>query len=66
MPIPWSEIIKWYEDASQVRDGRPYLSQRLNRNHYLEILLRVAHWVMCEHPSPSKQAQHVQMPLDEG
>ena len=45
-------IIDRYEDATQVRDGKPYLSQRLQRAHYLEILLRVAHWVMCEHPSP--------------
>ena len=66
LPVPWTEVCKWYEDATQCHDGKPYLSQRLQRNHYLEVLLRVAHWVQCEHPPPSKQKDHIQMPLDEG
>ncbi|CAD7965524.1 unnamed protein product [Amoebophrya sp. A120] len=66
MPIPFGDLVKWYQETTQVRDGKPYLSQRLQRNHYLEILLRVAHWTMCEHPNAQKTAQMQQMPLDEG
>jgi len=40
----------------------------LQRPHYLELLLRVAHWTMCEHPSAkySPSGAAGSMPLDEG
>merc|ERR1712232_1476039 len=61
-------VCTWFEEAAGVRDGRPYLAQRLTRSHYLELLMRTAGWAMCEHP----RKQYVPdpgrppMPLDEG
>lgn len=66
--LSWNECCAWFEEAAGIRDGRPYLAQRLSRSHYLELLMRTAGYVMCEHP----RGQYVpepgrpQMPLDEG
>jgi len=66
--LPWEEVGGWYQEAANVKDGRPFLSQRLTRAHYLELLLRVAHWEMCEHPKPkyTPSGGASSMPLDEG
>lgn len=66
--LQWREVCTWFEEAAGVRDGRPYLAQRLTRAQYLELLMRTAGYVMCEHPrakyipGPGSPA----MPLDEG
>jgi len=66
--LPWREVCAWFEEATGVKDGRPYLAQRLTRSQYLELLMRAAGWAMCEHP----RSQHAPepgrppMPLDEG
>jgi len=66
--LAWNECCAWFEEAAGIRDGRPYLAQRLSRSHYLELLMRTAGYIMCEHP----RGQYVpepgrpQMPLDEG
>merc|ERR1711959_147739 len=66
--IPWREVCAWFEEAAGVKDGRPYLAQRLTRAHYLELLMRTAGWMMCEHPRPKYAPGPGQavMPLDEG
>jgi hypothetical protein len=78
--LPWDEshaggdnnvrdnVGAWYQEAANVKDGRPFLAQRLTRAHYLELLLRVAHWEMCEHPKPkyTPSGGASSMPLDEG
>jgi len=66
--LSWKEVCGWYEEAAGVRDGRPYLAQRLTRAHYLELLMRTAGWSMCEHPRPQyrPEAGRPPMPLDEG
>lgn len=66
--LPWEEVTSWYEEATNVKDGRPYLAQRLTRAHYLELLLRTAMWEMCDHPKPkyTPSGGASQMPLDEG
>jgi hypothetical protein len=66
--LPWREICAWYEEAAGVKDGRPYLGQRLTRAHFLELLMRTAGWNMCEHPRPKYAPGPGQqcMPLDEG
>jgi hypothetical protein len=66
--LPWGELGAWFEEAAGVRDGRPYLAQRLTRAHYLELLMRTAGWVMCEHPRPQYMPEpgRPPMPLDEG
>lgn len=66
--LPWREVGRWFEEAAGVRDGRPYLAQRLTRAHYLELLMRTAGWSMCEHPRAQYQqeAGRPPMPLDEG
>merc|ERR550534_1921821 len=66
--LPWREICAWLEEATSVKDARPYLSQRLTRTHYLELLMRTAGWCMCEHPrsSHAPEAGRPPMPLDEG
>mmetsp|Transcript_15038 Transcript_15038/g.31381 ORF Transcript_15038/g.31381 Transcript_15038/m.31381 type:complete len:490 (-) Transcript_15038:131-1600(-) len=66
--LAWRDVCTWFEEAANVRDGRPFHSQRLTRAHYLELLMRTAGWSMCEHPrkqympDPGRPA----MPLDEG
>jgi hypothetical protein len=65
--LHFDQVCMWFEEAAGVKDGRPYLQQRLTRAHYLELLMRTAYFSMCEHP----RAQYVQeanrpMPLDEG
>jgi hypothetical protein len=66
--LAWREVCKWFEDASNTKDSRPYLAQRLTRSHYLELLMRTAGWVMCEHPRAQYMPQPGKppMPLDEG
>jgi len=66
--LNWREVCTWFEEAAGVRDGRPYLAQRLSRAHYLELLMRMAGWVMCEHPRQQykPEAGRGPMPLDEG
>merc|ERR1711904_691165 len=61
-------VCSWCQEAANVKDGRPFLSQRLTRAHYLELLLHVAHWEMCEHPKPkyTPSGGASAMPLDEG
>lgn len=62
--LPWSTVCTWFEEAIGVRDGRPYLAQRLTRAHYLELLIRTASYVMCEHPTSPPDTGP--MPQDEG
>mmetsp|Transcript_95409 Transcript_95409/g.273634 ORF Transcript_95409/g.273634 Transcript_95409/m.273634 type:complete len:596 (-) Transcript_95409:122-1909(-) len=66
--LPWPEACTWFEEASGVKDARPYLAQRLTRSHYLELLMRTAGWAMCEHPRSqhAPEAGRPPMPLDEG
>merc|ERR1719456_1103941 len=66
--LPWREVCTWFEDAAGVRDGRPYLAQRLTRANYLELLMRTAGWCMCENPRPKyvPEPNRPNMPLDEG
>lgn len=66
--LPWSQVGCWFEDAAGLRDGRPYLAQRLTRAHYLELLMRTAGWVMCDNPQGQykPEAGRSPMPLDEG
>jgi len=66
--LPWAEACSWFEEASGVKDARPYLAQRLTRAHYLELLMRTAGWCMCEHPrsTHAPEAGRPPMPLDEG
>eukprot|EP00397_Hematodinium_sp_SG-2012_P030484 GEMP01032290.1.p1 GENE.GEMP01032290.1~~GEMP01032290.1.p1 ORF type:complete len:568 (+),score=120.93 GEMP01032290.1:232-1935(+) len=61
--IPWDTVCSWYVEASGAKDARPYLAQRVQRHHYLELLLRMANWVMCER---SRNQGGQVMPLDEG
>jgi len=66
--LTWREACTWFEEAAGVRDGRPYLAQRLTRAHYLELLMRTAGWCMCEKPRAKYQPDpgRPPMPLDEG
>mmetsp|Transcript_118524 Transcript_118524/g.335274 ORF Transcript_118524/g.335274 Transcript_118524/m.335274 type:complete len:600 (+) Transcript_118524:185-1984(+) len=66
--LPWGEVCSWFEAASGIRDGRPYLSQRLTRTHYLELLMRTAGWCMCKNPREKYKPDpgRPPMPLDEG
>lgn len=66
--LPWSEVCAWFEEASGVKDARPYLAQRLTRAHYLELMMRTAGWAMCEHPRSqhAPESGRPPMPLDEG
>lgn len=66
--LPWKEICTWFEEASGVKDGRPYHAQRLTRAHYLELLMRTAGWTMCIHPKEpyAPEPGRPPMPLDEG
>mmetsp|Transcript_47268 Transcript_47268/g.86801 ORF Transcript_47268/g.86801 Transcript_47268/m.86801 type:complete len:594 (-) Transcript_47268:61-1842(-) len=66
--VSWREMCTWFEEAQGIRDGRPYLAQRLTRAHYLELLMRTAAWCMCEHPSAkyAPEPGRAAMPLDEG
>mmetsp|Transcript_104798 Transcript_104798/g.165452 ORF Transcript_104798/g.165452 Transcript_104798/m.165452 type:complete len:601 (+) Transcript_104798:90-1892(+) len=66
--LPWREICTWFEEAAGVKDGRPYLGQRLSRAHYLELLMRTAGWTMCVHPKEpyAPEPGRPPMPLDEG
>merc|ERR1719229_1503507 len=66
--LTWQEAYTWFEEAAGVKDGRPYLAQRLTRSHYLELLMRTAGWAMCEHPRSqhAPEAGKQPMPLDEG
>lgn len=66
--LTWREASAWFEEAAGVRDGRPYLAQRLTRTHYLELLMRTAGWCMCEKPRAkyAPEPGRPPMPLDEG
>jgi len=66
--LPWREVCTWFEEAAGVKDGRPYLGQRLTRAHYLELLMRTAGWTMCVHPREpyAPEPGRPPMPLDEG
>lgn len=66
--LDWREACTWFEEAAGVRDGRPYLEQRLTRAHYLELLMRAAGYCMCENPRAKHKpdAGRPPMPLDEG
>jgi hypothetical protein len=66
--LPWREMCTWFEEAAGVKDGRPYLGQRLTRAHYLELLMRTAGWTMCVHPREpyAPEPGRPPMPLDEG
>ncbi|CAE8603742.1 unnamed protein product [Polarella glacialis] len=66
--LAWSQVCTWFEDAAGIRDGRPYLAQRLTRAHYLELLMRTAGYAMCDQPKGQYQpeAGRPPMPLDEG
>ncbi|CAK9114209.1 Uncharacterized protein SCF082_LOCUS52910 [Durusdinium trenchii] len=66
--LDWQQVCTWFEEAAGVRDGRPYLAQRLTRAHYLELLMRTASWTMCEHPREQyvPEKGRPPMPLDEG
>eukprot|EP00933_Yihiella_yeosuensis_P019277 TRINITY_DN15634_c0_g2_i1.p1 TRINITY_DN15634_c0_g2~~TRINITY_DN15634_c0_g2_i1.p1 ORF type:complete len:600 (+),score=105.49 TRINITY_DN15634_c0_g2_i1:87-1886(+) len=66
--LSWDQVGEWFEDAAGVRDGRPYLAQRLTRAHYLELLMRTAGHTMCDHPRGqyAPEAGRPPMPLDEG
>jgi len=66
--LPWQQCCVWFEEAAGIRDGRPYLAQRLTRAHYLELLMRAASWSMSEHPrgAYAPEAGRPGMPLDEG
>jgi len=66
--LPWREICTWFEEAAGVKDGRPYLGQRLTRAHYLELMMRTAGWTMCVHPREpyAPEPGRPPMPLDEG
>jgi len=66
--LSWSEICSWFEEAAGIRSGKPYLAQRLTRAHYLELLIRLACWVMCEHPKAPfiPEPGRPPMPKDEG
>jgi len=60
--IAWDQICTWFEEASGMSFGKPHLPQRLTRAHYLELLLRMAHFTMCHRPKPGQQV----VALDEG
>jgi len=66
--LPWREVCTWFEEAANVKDGRPYHAQRLTRAHYLELLMRTAGWTMCIHPKEpyAPEPGRPPMPLDEG
>jgi len=66
--LSWSEVCSWFEEAAGIRSGKPYLAQRLTRAHYLELLIRLACWVMCEHPKAPfiPEPGRPPMPKDEG
>jgi len=66
--LSWSHACTWFEEAAGIRDGRPYLAQRLTRAHYLELLMRTASWTMCEQPREkyAPEKGRPPMPLDEG
>ena len=66
--LDWQQVCAWFEEAAGIRDGRPYLAQRLTRAHYLELLMRTASWTMCEHPRQQYMPEKGRppMPLDEG
>jgi len=66
--MPWREVCNWFEEAAGIKDGRPYLAQRLTRAHYLELMMRTAGWIMCEHPRDpyAPEPGRPPMPLDEG
>jgi len=66
--LDWQQVCAWFEEAAGLRDGRPYLAQRLTRAHYLELLMRTASWTMCEHPRSQYMPEKGRppMPLDEG
>lgn len=66
--MPWREVCSWFEEAAGIKDGRPYLAQRITRAHYLELMMRTAGWMMCEHPREpyAPEPGRPPMPLDEG
>ena len=66
--LSWSQVCAWFEEAAGIRDGRPFLAQRLTRAHFLELLMRTASWTMCEHPREkyAPEKGRPPMPLDEG
>jgi len=66
--LNWQQVCTWFEEAAGIRDGRPFLAQRLTRAHYLELLMRTASWTMCEHPREkyAPEKGRPPMPLDEG
>lgn len=61
--IAWRTICQWYADASGVKDAHPYLAQRVQRHHYLELLLRIGQYVIGE---KSRTQGGAAVPLDEG
>jgi len=61
--ITWSLVCIWFAEATSVKDPRPYISQRVQRHQYLDLLLRMAHFLLCE---KSRNAGSQQTPLDEG
>lgn len=65
--LRWEECCAWYEEAAGIRDGRPYLGQRLTRAHFLELLMRTAGYVMCEQPRGPNGSAAIkkEMALDE-
>lgn len=66
--LEWKDACTWFEEAAGIRDGRPYLAQRLTRAHYLELLMRTAHHCMCDKPRAKyiPEPGRPPMPLDEG
>jgi len=66
--LSWQQVCIWFEEAVGIRDGRPYLAQRLTRAHYLELLMRTASHAMCDHPTGNYAPEpgRPPMPLDEG
>lgn len=46
--ISWDVVCTWYGDTSGVKDPKPYLTQRVQRHHYLDLLLRMTNFLMCE------------------